>query len=432
MGSVSVHLTAGGGGLDLPRVAWEGGPAYYEAFSYAAGSPLADPSFFPILVDFESVTSAENVATDVSYGANGYYRLTSDSNMTYIRSAGLIAFPFPGHAGAGAETVGWNVDDETDINFPQGWGTGQSFDTLHEQVSGCPGTASLSGALNDGRLKHMNYAKQVSFNGSDNNARVYVNGTKTSSPDRLPGATDGRAFALDATSLDFYCYTVYASSYDKANLVDTLGIDNTHLRRAIAYGETGPARIRALQAMESPANYQPVYGFVEITNQMLPGESAAEGIPESAPSNAQIAGAVWSNLIHEARGIIYFTHDFNYSGSYHVLRDNIGSKTAGVATLNGQVQTLAPVLNTQSYEWEWSATVKTMTKVHGGYVYCFAMSVYQATHGTGSRTFIAPPGMAQNGTVTVLNESRTLTMTDGQFSDAFAAEYTCHIYRMAL
>jgi hypothetical protein len=174
-----------------------------------------------------------------------------------------------------------------------------------------------------------------------------------------------------------------------------------------------------------------VYGFVEVTNQMTASETSAEGIPVSAPSDAQIAGAVWSCLLYEARGIIYFVHDFNHSGSAHCLRDNIQGHAAAVGTLNAQITALAPVLNTQSYVHTFNSTVKTMLKSYGGYAYIFAMSEPQTTHSTASRTFTLPSGI--NGTtVEVLNESRSLSVSGGTFSDSFAAEYTCHIYKIGL
>lgn len=426
--------------LALPRVAWEGGPAYYASFSQAAASGMTSDTFFPILVDFESVTSQADIDADKGYGVNGYYRLTDDTDLSLIRTNGMIAFPGTGIvATPGIETVGWNIDDEIDMWAGMGWAAwngqypGQSpgptansgFDVMYKLTASTGGNAPR---IIDGRIRHINYGKGVAFNESDADCRVLVNGTGTASASRSPGATDGRAWFIDALSLDFYYYTGYLSDFDKNSLV-SIGCPNNVLRRAINYGKFGTDRIRQRQAADN--HYQPAYGFVEVTNQMTAGETAAEGIPVTDPTNAQIAGAVWACLIYEARGVIYFVHDFQHSGSAHNLRDNINGRTAGVATLNSQITSLAPVLNTQSYVWTFNSTVKTMLKVSGGYAYIFAMSDAQATHDTAARTFTLPSGITGT-TATVLNESRSVSVSGGAFSDSFAAEYTCHIYKVAL
>jgi hypothetical protein len=429
--------------LALPRVPWEGGPAYYASYAQASASGMTSDNFFPILVDFESVLDQSNINSDKAYGVNGYYRLTDDSVLSLIRTNGMIAFPGIGIAATpGAETVGWNLEDEVDMWAGAGWNvwngqySGQNpgptancgFDIMARFSSPTGPNAPRSA---DGRMRHINYGKGVAFNESDADSRVFVNGsTRTASASRAPGATDGRGFTLDGVSLDFYYYTGYLSTYDR-NSLDGIGCPANLLRRAINYGKFGVDRIRQRQAMESPPNYQPVYGFVEVTNQMTASETTGEGIPVSAPSDAQIAGAVWACIVYEARGIIYFVHDFQHSGNAHNLRDNIQGHTAAVATLNARITALAPVLNTQSYVWSFNATVKTMLKARAGYAYVFAMSNPQASHDTTARTFTLPAGITGT-TVDVLNESRTLTVSGGTFSDSFAAEYTCHIYRIAL
>jgi hypothetical protein len=435
-------VTVGRTGLPLPRVPWEGGPAYYSAFTAATASGMTSDTFFPLLVDFESVTTQANIDADKGYGVNGYYRLTSDSSLSLIRSNGMVAFPGVDIAASpGNETVGWNIDDEVDMWAGSGWNTwngnypGQGagpnanvgFDVMSRLSSP---TGPQSPRMGDGRIRHINYGKGVAFNESDNDSRVFVNGTKSSSTSRAPGASDGRAFTLDAVSLDFYFNTGYLSAFDKNNL-DFLGCPAGVLRRVINYGKWGVDRVRQRQAAESPTNYQPVYGFVEVTNQMTPSETAGEGIPVSAPSDAQIAGSVWACLIYEARGIIYFVHDFNHSFDAHNLRNNIQGHTAAVATLNAQITALAPVLNTQSYAWSFNATVKTMLKSRAGFAYIFAMSNPQASPDTSARVFTLPPGITGT-TVEVVNESRSLSVSGGTFSDSFAQEYTCHIYKIAM
>ena len=101
-----------------------------------------------------------------------------------------------------------------------------------------------------------------------------------------------------------------------------------------------------------------------------------------------------------------------------------------VSTLNAQIASLAPVLNTQSYVWDFSAAgIETMLKAYGGDVYIFTTKSVLGT--TGSKTFTLPSGITGT-TVTVVDESRTINVSGGQFTDSFANEYTHHIYRIPL
>ena len=51
---------------------------------------------------------------------------------------------------------------------------------------------------------------------------------------------------------------------------------------------------------------------------------------------------------------------------------------------------------------------------------------------TGSKTFTLPDGVITSGTAEVLNESRTVNITAGAFTDTFASEYSQHNYKVAL
>ena len=42
---------------DVPRIAWEGGPTYYDKFAQMRAAGWTDPAFFPIGSWFEAVTS---------------------------------------------------------------------------------------------------------------------------------------------------------------------------------------------------------------------------------------------------------------------------------------------------------------------------------------------------------------------------------------
>jgi len=227
-------------------------------------------------------------------------------------------------------------------------------------------------------------------------------------------------------TLDLYFYT-------DANLgtegTTWFGIPSDQVRRAASYGETAMTRIRTVDALDG--TYQPTGVLVELAKQ-----SDLAGIPEMTDAG-QVTGAVMSTLIHEARLISYFSHGFGSQGTADALypADFPGTfgdaMRAAVSALHTQVQSLAPVLNTQSYVWSFNAGIRSMLKAKGAYAYIFAMQK-RASATSGTFTFTVPTGIVQSGTVDVIGEGRTLTLTGGQFTDSFAAEYTYHIYKIPL
>ena len=97
--------------------------------------------------------------------------------------------------------------------------------------------------------------------------------------------------------------------------------------------------------------------------------------------------------------------------------------------VNAKVQSLAPVINSDSYVHNYGAEgIDTMTKQSGGYLYVFAGVGLRGT--AGSKTFALPAGVA--GAVEVVGEDRTLAASDGTFIDTFAAEYSHHVYKVKI
>jgi hypothetical protein len=98
--------------------------------------------------------------------------------------------------------------------------------------------------------------------------------------------------------------------------------------------------------------------------------------------------------------------------------------------VDNAIQSLAPIINTQSYQYTFGTNLNTMLKWYNGSAYIFAMVSGDASSQPGSRTFTLPSGLAGASSVTVLNENRTLPVGSGTFTDNFAAEYTYHIYKV--
>jgi hypothetical protein len=393
--------------LNLPRVAWEGGPSYYASLSKATAWNNAN--FFPLGVWFESVAQQSDVDTDKAAGLNTYVELTSNSDLSLVRAGGMYAVQGQVTSGVGSETIGDLLTDEADMTYGPGndpWSGVEGWDTcipIQDNGGQCGYTVMqqflTQSQPGNGRLKYANYGKGVMMWESDNDAAAFINGYTS------------------ATSADLYFYTDPNLCPSEAQTY--FGIPSNECNRAANYGLVID-RLRALDALDG--HRQPIYGFVEV------GHPATE---DSAPTitGDQIAGAVFSSLIHEARGIIYFNHSFGGScQSQHVLRDACGAAIRPkVIETNNRVKDLAAVLNTQSYQHSFNASLSTMLKVSGDSYYIFAMQKRPNTNG--SYTLTLPSDM-KGSTVQVLYENRTLPISGGKFTDSFAAEYTYHIYKI--
>lgn len=136
-------------------------------------------------------------------------------------------------------------------------------------------------------------------------------------------------------------------------------------------------------------------------------------------------------LIHGARGLIYFVHQFKPKFIEAALLED-SEMLAAVTALNQQITALAPVLNSPTLTNAVTVTtsdaavpVATMVKQSGGQTYLFAVAMRgQAT--TAKFSFKEP---ATNLRVEVLGEARSFTATNGMFADQFAP-WAVHLYRV--
>ena len=171
------------------------------------------------------------------------------------------------------------------------------------------------------------------------------------------------------------------------------------------------------------ADYQkPVWNWIETT-----------GIddPADTPTPAQIRAEVWMSLVHGSAGIGYFAHIFSPSFIEAGLL-SLPTVKAAVKSINAEITSLAPVLNTPSIgnaatvaSSSSAVPIDLMVKRQGGALYVFAVAMRPgATQATFTLRGVT------SGTATVLGESRTIPVVGGVFSDAFAADYAVHLYRV--
>jgi hypothetical protein len=155
------------------------------------------------------------------------------------------------------------------------------------------------------------------------------------------------------------------------------------------------------------------------------------GNPPAIATPGQIRSEVWMSIIHGSRGIIYFVHEFKPKFiEAGVLAHPEQAKA--IAAVNKQVLSLAAVINAPQPPAESLAkatssdpdvTVTTMTRVHEGKTYVFAVNMRNKST---TATFALPEQAA--GQVEVIDENRTLPLKSGQFPDEFKP-YEVHLYR---
>jgi hypothetical protein len=404
-GSTAAGKAARGGtGAKLRQI--DGGPGYYGKFR----SPLpTSASFFPLSVWQEGVNDKADTDKDLDAGLNTYLAPTDNSNLGAIAAAGMYSISSSPHQDASA-TTGWFLADEADMwggPGDGGWsgkypGQGDVCSPASAKCGYSVEQAMMKQFPGDGRLRYSNYGKGVTFWESGKEAGRFVNDFQ------------------DVISVDNYWLTdqnICGASEGGGYFGNRqLSADDCH--RPSNYGRT----VDHVRSLVSPAGSKPVWNFVEVGH---PG-SDSESLTVKPP---QVAAAVWSSIIHGARGIVYFNHSFaGPCVSSHALREPCYAEArAVVKRVNSQIKALAPVLNGPSADGvvKGSAGVDTSTKWYDGNFYVLAGS-----NQTGAQTATFSMPCVGDAKVTVLNEDRVLTATKGSFSDPFADANAVHIYRV--
>ena len=147
---------------------------------------------------------------------------------------------------------------------------------------------------------------------------------------------------------------------------------------------------------------------------------------------AQVRSEVWMALIRGSRGLIYFVHQFKPVFREAALLDD-PEMLAGVTAINRRIRELAPVLNSPSVLDGVSVTssvegvpIAWMMKRRGATNYVFAVNLRkQPTRGT-FRFHAAETG-SNRGTISVLDEARSISVENGTFTDEFEP-YAVHLY----
>ena len=169
-------------------------------------------------------------------------------------------------------------------------------------------------------------------------------------------------------------------------------------------------------------------GVTNLVNRMTDGQNAWAVLETTGGvTPAQLRSEVWMAIIHGAKGIVYFAHEFapsfNEAGIFR--RPDVVQE---VAQTNALIKSLAKPLNGPSVEGKLkvqsSATIATLVKEYQGSMYVFAVRMSNSA----AEARFAFDGL-DGVSVNVIGEDRSIMMTHGFFEDSFAG-YGVHIYQL--
>ena len=388
------------GPLNLPKIPWAGGPAYYARFPAAAAYGWTSPKFFPITVWDASIDDPHEVAQDKAAGINTYLN-PSGNDFPAAQAAGMsiIASADP-HPALGPEVVGYDLTDE-----PDGWARAGNG-PIDKKTQQCATSAPCAYTL-------LNYLDQLAPKSLGR--FTYTNFTATVIQQPEIGAHFLRDYQ-DVVSIDAYYYTNTGPSCYTSTVYGL--VKSGECPKAADYGMDVRKELALVPG-------KPVWNYVEVGSTVKDGTTITP---------AKLGGAVWSSIINGAMGIDYFIEDTGLKacqGTGNLIRETscpaAVAATSEIAHVDSQIKALAPVLNTQSFRYTFNHSLDTMLKYKDGSYYIFAMPGLKG--GAGSYTLHLPPGLSASK-AEVVDEGRTIPIANHAFTDSFAAEYSYHIYRI--
>ena len=354
--------------------------------------PPGDSSFFPIAVWLQEPPDASAYK---QAGVNVYVGLwegPTQAQLTALRSAGMPVICDQNATGLqwvdSATIIGWMHGDEPD-NAQWNEAT-QSYDPCISPDTVRADYARWR-AADSTRPVYLNLGMGVAW------TTWYGRGDCTGHTEMYPRYIQG----CDIVSFDIYP-VVSSDATVQGNLWYV------------------PKGVDSLQMWS--AGRKPVWCWIECTHINS----------QTKPTTSQVKTEVWMALVHGAQGFGYFCHEWVPSFNHRALLAD-AEMLAAVTAINSRVRALAPVLNSPTVDssgpvsrTNTAVPVDAIVKRHGGSYYLFSVAMRGDTT---SATFRLPDTTI-SGTAEVLDESRSLTVTAGRFTDAFAA-WGVHLYRIA-
>ena len=356
---------------------------------FARGLPR-EPGFFPTAVWLQAPSNAERYR---AVGINTYVGLwkgPTEDQLDALDKAGIRlicgqsdrALRFKDRA----TIVGWMHGDEPDN--AQSLGSGKGYGPPIPPATIVEGYEKIRKADPD-RPVLLNLGQGVAWDG------YYGRGVRTNHPE------DYREYLKGC---DIASFDIYPASHEKEEIAGNLW-----------YVPLGVNRLRRWSGEKKA-----VWCCIETTRINNPNRK---------PTPEQVRSEVWMALIHGARGIIYFAHEFRpkFIEAGLLADDEMAN---GVAAVNRQIHELAPVLN--SPDVAAGATVASskegvpvdfVVKRHAGRTYLLSVAMRD---GETTATFSLPG--TGDARVEVLGEGRTIEAIGGKWEDRFTG-YQVRLYR---
>jgi hypothetical protein len=369
-------------------------PAWTNPYAgYARGVPT-DPNFFPIAVWLQGTWHAPNrlaqMGINVYVGNNAEVNALTAGDLQTLQASGIYAIVGQDAVGLAninsPALIGWwmspDEPDNAQSNGIGGYGPPVDPSTIMARYRSMKAADST-------RPVYLGLGQGVAYNGWTGRGSN-------------PPPESSYVPASDIISFDIYPYNGCSKERDICGKfwLNAFGID----------------RLR-----QWSTHNQAVWTWIETTKM--------HGV--SGPAPTQTASQVWLSLIHGANGIGYFIHVFRPSFREDGVF-NDPTMVAALTSLNAEIRALAPQLNSANIAGLVSASssnpsapIDFMVKSSGNSIYVFSAI---SRPGTATGTFTIN-GMSGNGIVDVVNEHRTLPVTTGTFSDAFAAN-GAHVYKI--
>ena len=439
-------------GVTLQQI--DGGPNYYgnNGLTNAVNMGWDDPSFFPIGPWFDMLITQSDADRWANLGWNTAYTLTSNSNISVAQANNISVIQYIGDNGAssllpgtGAETVGLMAYDEPPT-YQQGVVTPLS---------------TTPNSVQDGRFWWMNntwnFIVYGGLSGGPDGGGTAGSAAVLDTPVTTP---DGTTRQIDTSSVDVYWFAGAKSNssavlywegmmYGQGEYDGLLPGTPTWSPLTPDQGARGSnygTQIDLERAYTGGST--PIYAIVEDGGPYTSDTSASTYI-----TPPELNWAVWSSLIHGARGVVYFNHTFaGPAQSDDNLADpNFQTVQLGqtvsmytqVQNTDALVEQMAPVLNSPTADgyvtvsdpgYENGVTVSDFSGIEvtakddNGQFYILSDTRDSETQSNIPATFTLADKNATS--VTVIGENRTIPVTNGVFTDTFATGATVHIYEV--
>ena len=378
---------------------WEGGNAYFAKWTHG---PSPDPNYFLIGTWYQD---PRNVTAYKNLGFNFNVFCWSGNDLSPMVSAKMDMVPTInemqanlGNSKTESAIMSWIYDiDEPDNVKKTGFTVAPSvvIESYVNTVAKDP-TRPVYLSLGSG-VAQNDWWGRGSATGDSTSYRVYAKGADILQFDIYPMNT-----YKDTTLSEFK--QAFLNAVGQNPGIIGAGVDN--LRKFSGYKK-------------------PVIACLESTNYET--DSRYTNNP-----TAYIRPEAWISIIHGARGLLYFCQVISPKFKEDGLLSD-AAMSAEIKANNALIQSNASILNTQTVNN--AAIVKSSNKAgnlnyivkrYNGFTYVYAVGESAAST-TGTFTLRSFSG---SSTIEVIGENRTLTATNGVFTDTFS-NWAVHIYKVA-